>query len=390
MKRAPQGRYTREFRQEAVKLVLEENLSLPEAGRRLSLPPSTLGYWVKLYKAGKLGDVDKSYRPLTDVEMELARTKKELAEVKMERDILKSSRVLCQGVAARYAMMKQLRLDYPTSVLSRMLVVSASGYYAWVDRPPSKRAREEVRLELEIKVAHKRTRQTYGPERLQRDLAEHGVRVGIGRIKRIRKKLGIRCKQKRRFKATTQSRHRLSVAENVLGQQFKVCRPNAVWVTDITYVPTDAGWLYLAGHKDLFTGEIVGYAMGERLSRNLVSQSLLRALSSKRPSAGVLHHSDRGSQYCSQEYRSLLERFGLQTSMSRTGNCFDNAPMESFWGTLKQELVHHRHYGSRREAVRDITEYVESFYNRQRRQARLGFLSPAAYEKSYYAGLLAA
>ena len=266
-------------------------------------------------------------------------------------------------------MMKQLRLDYPTSVLSRMLVVSASGYYAWVDRPPSKRAREEVRLELEIKAAHKRTRQTYGAERLQRDLAEHGVRVGIGRIKRIRKKLGIRCKQKRRFKA---------------------CRPNAVWVTDIRYVPTDEGWLYLAGHKDLFTGEIVGYAMGERLSRTLVSQSLLRALSSKRPSAGVLHHSDRGSQYCSQEYRSLLERFGLQTSMSRTGNCFDNAPMESFWGTLKQELVHHRHYGSRREAVRDITEYVESFYNRQRRQARLGFLSPAAYEKRYYAGLLAA
>ena len=158
-------------------------------------------------------------------------------------------------------MMKQLRLDYPTSVLSRMLVVSASGYYAWVDRPPSKRAREEVRLELEIKAAHKRTRQTYGPERLQRDLAEHGVRVGIGRIKRIRKKLGIRCKQKRRFKATTQFRHRLSVAENVLGQQFKVYRPNAVWVTDITYVPTDEGWLYLAGHKDLFTGEIVGYAM---------------------------------------------------------------------------------------------------------------------------------
>ena len=155
--------------------------------------------------------------------------------------------------------------------------------------------------------------------------------MGIGRIKRVRKKLGIRCKQKRRFKATTQSRHRLSVAENVLGQQFKVYRPNAVWVTDITYVPTDEGWLYLAGHKDLFTGEIVGYAMGERLSRNLVSQSLLRALSSKRPSAGVLHHSDRGSQYCSQEYRSLLERFGLQTSMSRTGNCFDNAPMESFW-----------------------------------------------------------
>ena len=196
-------------------------------------------------------------------------------------------------------MMKELRLDYPTSALSRMLVVSASGYYAWMDRGPSKRAREEGRLELEIKAAHKRTRQTYGPERLQRDLAEHGVRVGIGRIKRIRKKWSIRCKQKGRFKATTQSRHMLPVAENVLGQQFKVYRPNAVWVTEIayvptTYVPTDEGWLSLAGHKDLFTGEIVGYAMGERLTRNLVSQSLLRALSSKRPSAGVLHHSEPG------------------------------------------------------------------------------------------------
>ena len=203
---------------------------------------------------------------MTDAEMELARSKKELAEVKMERDILKKQRVLCQGVATRYAMMKELRLDYPTSALSRMLVVSQVATML-VDRGPSKRAREEVRLELEIKAAQKRTRQTYGPERLQRDLAEHGVRVGIGRIKRIRKKLSIRCKQKRKFKATTQSRHRLPVAENVLGQQFKVYRPNAVWVTDITYVPTDEGWLYLAGHKDLFTGEIVGYAMGRTVEQ---------------------------------------------------------------------------------------------------------------------------
>jgi transposase InsO family protein len=286
-------------------------------------------------------------------------------------------------------MMKELRLDYPTCLLSRLLDVSASGYYAWVDRPPSKRAQEEVRLELEIRAAHKRTRQTYGPERLQRDLAEHSVRVGIHRIKRIRKKLGIRCKQKRRFKATTHSAHRLPVADNLLGQQFKVYRPNAVWVTDITYVPTDEGWLYLAAHKDLFTGEIVGYAMGERLTRNLVCQSLMGALRAKGPARGLMHHSDRGSQYCSREYRALLMRSGLRSSMSGKGNCFDNAPMESFWGTLKQELVHHRHYRSRREAVQDITEYIEIFYNRQRRQTRLGFLSPVAYEQRFYAGLLA-
>jgi putative transposase len=287
-------------------------------------------------------------------------------------------------------MMKELRLDYPVPHLRRVLSVSASGYYAWVDRPLSNRAREELRLELEIRAADQRTRQTYGPERLQHDLVEHGIRVGVCRIKRIRKKLGIRCRQKRKFKATTDSRHKLAVAENLLGQQFKVSQPNSVWVSDITYVPTDEGWLYLAGHKDLFTGEIVGYAMGERLTRNLVSQSLLRAMAAKRPAEGVMHHSDRGSQYCSQEYVSLLDRYGLQASMSGKGNCFDNAPMESFWGTLKQELVHHRHYGSRKEAVRDITEYIEIFYNRQRRQARLGFLSPAAYEQRFYAGLLAA
>ena len=210
------------------------------------------------------------------------------------------------------------------------------------------------------------------------------------RIRRIRKKLGIRCRQKRKFKVTTDSRHKLPVSENLLGRQFEVSRPNAVWVSDITYIPTDEGWLYLAGHKDLFTGEIVGYAMGERLTRNLVAQSLLRALMSKRPVSGLIHHSDRGSQYCANEYHRILGQFELRASMSGKGNCFDNAPMESFWGTLKQELVHHRHYTSRQEAIGDITEYIEIFYNRQRRQARLGFLSPATYGQRFYAGQLAA
>jgi putative transposase len=286
--------------------------------------------------------------------------------------------------------MRQMRLDYPVPHLSRMLRVSASGYYGWVDRPLSRRDREELRLELEIKAAHRRTRQTYGPERLQFDLAEHGVRVGICRIRRIRKKLGLHCKQKRKFKATTDSRHKLPVVENLLKQQFKVYAPDKVWVSDITYVPTDEGWLYLAGHKDLFNGEIVGYAMGERLTRNLVGESLLRALSTRRPGTGLMHHSDRGSQYCSQEYRGLLREFGVEASMSGRGNCYDNAPMESFWGTLKQELVHHRHYRSRREAMEEIREYIEIFYNRERLQAGLGYLSPAAYSRKYYSGLVAA
>jgi len=287
-------------------------------------------------------------------------------------------------------MMQELRLQYPVPLMGQMLCVSASGFYGGLDRPLSEWAREEMRLEVEIKAAHRRTRQTYGAERMQHELTEHGVSVGICRLKRIRRKLGIRCKQKRKFKATTDSKHKLPVAENLLKQQFKVYAPDQVWVTDITYVPTDEGWLYLAGHKDLFNAEIVGYAMGERLSKNLVSQSLLRAVTTRRPEKGLLHHSDRGSQYCSHEYQTLLEHFGLEASMSGRGNCFDNAPMESFWGILKQELIHHRHYRSRQEAVEDITEYIEIFYNRQRLQAGLGYLSPAAYAQKYYSGLLAA
>lgn len=287
-------------------------------------------------------------------------------------------------------MMKEMRRQYSVLLMSRTLDVSASGYYAWIKRQPSRRSREEARLEVEIKASHKRTRQTCGPERLQRDLAAHGVQVGVCRIRRIRKKLGIRCKQAKKYTVTTDSRHSFPVADNLLDQQFEAATPNSVWVSDITYIPTDEGWLYLAGHKDLFNGEIVGYAMGERITKNLVSQSLFRAMAAKRPAEGLIHHSDRGSQYCSYEYRELLGQFEMKSSMSRKGNCYDNAPMESFWGTLKQELVHHRRYRTRQEAIQEITEYIEVFYNRERRQARLGFLSPVAYTQKFYAKRLAA
>jgi putative transposase len=181
-----------------------------------------------------------------------------------------------------------LRLAYPLRLLIRVLEVSPSGFYDWVKRPPSDRTREDARLEIEIKAAHSRTRQTYGPLRLQRELLSHGIKVGVCRIRRLRKKLGLGCKQNRRFKITTHSNHNFPVADNLLKQDFEVGSPDQVWVSDITYIPTEEGWLYLAGHKDLFTGEIVGYAMGQRLSQYLVSQSLLKALETKRPQAGLI------------------------------------------------------------------------------------------------------
>jgi len=287
-------------------------------------------------------------------------------------------------------MIKNLRLKYAIPFMCRMMNISVSGYYAWLKRPLSRRTQEEGRLEVEIKAAHKRTRSTCGPERLQQDLAAHGVKVGICRIRKIRKKLGIRCKQIKKFKATTDSNHTLPVAENLLDQKFEAEAPNQIWVSDITYVSTDEGWLYCAAHKDLFNGEIVGYSLGSRITRDLVIRSLLKAVAIKKPQRGLIHHSDRGSQYCSYNYIKLLGWLNMRVSMSRKGNCYDNAPMESFRGTLKNELVYHRRYATREQAIREITEYIEVFYNRQRRQKRLGYLSPVVYERQFYAGRKAA
>jgi putative transposase len=292
--------------------------------------------------------------------------------------------ILREDVSVKYGRIKEWRKDYPVAALCRVLKVSESGYYAWVARPPSPRSRENARLEQEIKASHQRTRETYGPSRLQCDLADYGIFVGIDRIKRIRRKLGLRCKQKRKFKATTNSKHALPVAPNLLAREFTVSVPNQAWVSDITYIPTAEGWLYLAGIKDLFSGELVGYALNERMTKDLVIQALFRAVRNQKPKPGLILHSDRGSQYCAHDYQKVLVQFDMRPSMSRKGDCWDNSPMESFWGTLKNELVHHRQYSTRYQAKQEITEYIEIFYNRQRKQARLGFLSPVAFTKQYF------
>lgn len=290
----------------------------------------------------------------------------------------------------KYARIEELRQQHSVVAMCRMLNVSESGYHAWRQRPASAREQENARLETEVKAAHQRTRETYGPERLQSDLADHGIQASIYRVKRLRKKLGLRCKQKHKFKATTDSKHTLPLAPNLLNRQFSVAAPDQAWVTDITYVATDEGWHYLAGVKDLFSGELVGYAMSERMTKDLVMKALFRAVSTRRPAKGLIHHSDRGSQYCAHDYQKLLRQFGMQASMSRKGDCWDNAPMESFWGSLKNELVHHRRFASREQARQEITEYIEIFYNRIRKQARLGYLSPAVFNQQYYAKQMAA
>ena len=278
-------------------------------------------------------------------------------------------------------MMKELRGEYPVRLLCRMFEVSQSGFHAWLVRKPSARARAHARLCVAARAAHQRTRETYGALRLQHELAADGFPVSLGTVKRVRRELGLRCVQgKKRFRvATTDSSHTLPVAPNLLRQEFTVTRPDEVWTADITYVATQEGWLYVAAVKDLFAGEVVGRSFGERMTTDLVVRALEQAVSARRPTPGLIHHSDRGSQYCSHEYQALLRSHGMKPSMSRKGNCYDNAPIESFWGTLKTELVHHQRYHTRSEAAREIADYIDLFYNRQRRQARLGYLSPAAY-----------
>ena len=279
--------------------------------------------------------------------------------------------------------MKRWSDVYSISLMSRVLEVSRSGYYDWLTRGPSARSREDERLKIEIRTAHQRSRETYGPRRLQPELAENGIQVGRDRITRLRRSMGLYCRQRRRFKVTTDSRHNLPVAPNLLNQTFEPTAPNQVWVNDITYIATGEGWLYLAGVKDVFTCQIVGYAMSDRMKPELTGRALFRAVQQQRPAAGTIHHSDRGSQYCAEEYQTILKQFGFRVSMSRKGNCFDNAPMESFWGSLKTELVHHRNFATRAEAESAIREYIEVFYNRQRRHSRLGNKSPVVFAKNF-------
>lgn len=284
----------------------------------------------------------------------------------------------------KYAFLKQQRDEFNVAVMCRIFGVSRAGFYAWMARKPSARTQETERLKLAIRIAHQNNRRVYGAVRLQPELKKMGFIAGRDKIHRLKMADNLICKQKKAYKITTHSEHTLPVSPNLLQQNFEASVPNQVWTVDISYIDTNEGWLYLAGIKDLFNKEMVGYAMGERMTVNLVGNALFRAVQNKRPAAGLIHHSDRGSQYCSRRYQAMLKQFGMKSSMSGKGNCYDNAPIESFWGSLKNELVHHERYETRAQAEASIKEYIEIFYNRQRRHSSLGNLSPAEFTKRYY------
>jgi putative transposase len=272
------------------------------------------------------------------------------------------------------------KAHFPIDFMCRQLGVSRSGYYAWKERPESKRHKADQALAEVVTAVHQKSRCTYGSPRVHAELRARGQRVGRKRVARLMSQHGLAARKKRRFVRTTDSRHHQPVAPNVLGRDFSPGQPNSTWATDITYVETGQGWLYLAVVMDLFSRKVVGWSMSEHIDRHLVLNALDMALEGRQPPRGLLHHSDRGSQYASADYQQALAARGIQCSMSRKGNCWDNAVVESFFSSLKLELVYTTRFATHAQARLALFEYLEVFYNRQRRHSSLGYLSPVDFE----------
>ena len=283
----------------------------------------------------------------------------------------------------RFAFIEAEKAEFPVELLCEVLKVSRSGFYAWRGRPESSRASEDRRLRLEITSIHTTHKGRYGSPRIQEDMLELGYPMSRKRVARLMREAELKWRRTKRFRTTTNSNHEFAIAPNVLGRNFTTAAPDRVWVGDITYIWTDEGWLYLAAILDVFSRRVVGWAVSDRMTTKLATDALEMALWRRQPPPGLIHHTDRGSQYASGEYRHRLKAAGITCSMSRKGNCWDNAVAESFFATLKGELANDAEWGTRNEARREIFEFVELYYNAKRRHSTLGQLSPLAFEQRY-------
>ena len=271
---------------------------------------------------------------------------------------------------------------WPLRRLCDALGVSAAGYYAWRQRPASTRQQRQDTLLVEIRAIHAEFKAPYGSPRIRAELIARGHDCCVNTVAKAMRDNGIVAKTAKKFRCTTDSKHDLPVAENLLGRQFNPASPNEAWVADITYIPTREGWLYLAAVEDLYSRRVVGWSMADHLESRLVVDALALAVQRRLPDAGLLAHSDRGSQYARDHYQRLLARHGITCSMSRRADCWDNAPMESFFASFKKELVHGADFATRAQARAAVVEYIEVFYNNQRRHSSLGYVAPAEYERS--------
>ncbi|MBR3258166.1 MAG: IS3 family transposase [Eggerthellaceae bacterium] len=384
------AQYTREFKQEAVRQV-RSGQAIAVVAKVLGIPKASLGNWVRLSAKGELdgaGGGDKGIQ-VSPEQMEIARLRAENARLRMERDIGKKSRgVLRAGHAARYAWIHQMRKLYPVSVSCGVLEVSASGYFNWLRRResghggPARRHSDEALLAY-MRAIHAEVKGEYGWPRMHKELLARGIRVGKDRVRKLMQQHGIRAKTKRKFVVTTDSRHSLPVAPDLVQRRFNPEAPNQLWSGDITYIQTDEGWLYLAAVIDLFNRQVVGWSLQPHMQASLVQDALAMAWWRRRPPPGLIFHSDRGSQYCSHEFQDALKGWGMRSSMSRKGNCWDNAPTESFWGRLKTASVHGCKFATREQARQAVMDWM-AFYNHRRLHSSLGYLSPMQYEQRWY------
>ncbi|RZG77587.1 IS3 family transposase [Acinetobacter venetianus] len=371
-------RYPEEFKIEAVKQVTEKGHSVADVAARLGTTTHSLYAWIKRYDPRQPKTTESN-----DPSAELAKLKKELLRVTEERDILKKGRgVLRKPVQMRYAFIQDNQHIWPVRRLCSTLDVHHSGYYAWLKQPLSKTARKRQQLSGLIKQFWLESGGVYGYRKIHCDLKDVGESCGINRVHRLMKANGLKSQRgyrKPRVYAGTPA----VIAANTLDRQFNPTHPNQLWVTDITYIRTHEGWLYLAVVIDLFSRIVVGWSMKSRITTDLVLDALLMALWRRNPKNKVLIHSDQGSQYTSYEWQTFLKHHNLESSMSRRGNCHDNAVAESFFQLLKRERIKKKIYTSRTEARSDIFEYIEMFYNSKRRHGSNGQRSPLDYEKAH-------
>ncbi|ECA4604909.1 IS3 family transposase [Salmonella enterica] len=376
-------RYPEEFKIEAVKQVTERGLPVAEVAARLGVSAHSLYAWVKRYSKpqGQRAQEDEQ-------QAELRRLRAELKRVTEERDILKKGRrVLCQGVRLKYAFINQLSADYPIRRLCLTLKVHASGYYAWLAEPTSARAKDDQRLLGLIKHSWLESGGVYGYRKIHDDLRELGEACGKHRVARLMRLEGLRSQTGYRRRPGRYGGKPPAASPNHLERRFNVTEPNKVWVTDITYIRTYEGWLYLAVVLDLFSRQVIGWSMKPQMTSDLAIDALLMAVWRRKPKQEVMVHSDQGSQFSSGDWQSFLKANHLLGSMSRRGNCHDNAVAESFFQLLKQERIRRQIYSSRQAARADVFDYIEMFYNPKRRHGFNNQLSPVEFEKRHLLSL---
>ncbi|EBV5016547.1 IS3 family transposase, partial [Salmonella enterica subsp. enterica serovar Montevideo] len=372
-------RYPEEFKTEAVKQVVDRGYSVASVATRLDITTHSLYAWIKKY-----GPDSSTNKEQSDAQAEIRRLQKELKRVTDERDIFKKSRgVLRKAVRLRYAFIRDNSCCWPVRLLCRVLDVHPSGFYAWLQQPHSQRHQADLRLTGQIKQFWLESGCVYGYRKIHLDLRDSGQQCGVNRVWRLMNRAGIKAQVGYRSPRARKGEASI-VSPNRLQRQFNPDAPDKRWVTDITYIRTHGGWLYLAVVVDLFSRKIIGWSMQSRMTKDIVLNALLMAVWRRNPQKQVLVHSDQGSQYTSHEWQSFLKSHGLEGSMSRRGNCHDNAVAESFFQLLKRERIKKKIYGTREEARSDIFDYIEMFYNSKRRHGSSDQMPPTEYENQYY------